>query len=437
MRNSDPQSVNDLRSLIAEFLDMRRDDKLSKVKDDDQAPAERERLRQHFMAIAWLDDAARRVGQIQAVTHSLKPIHPDAKGTNLYKAPRDFAPLDVVGSHCLSEDFSGDVVGNAASLDVYKFLKLEHKGTTLLKLALERDPDLAAALSDDPEQSHTWMTAFAGIVKPRGRVASHALAKQLYWLVGDDPNDDASFHLLAPLYASSLAHDIYLTIQDDRFSDQAKAARQARKDSAFTERAVHEYPQMAIQKLGGTKPQNISQLNSERRGDSFLLASLPPNWHAHEIKPVLGTDSIFQRFGWRTEVKKLVRTLLEFLKNDHARNLVTRKRRDKLINDLIDEFLQYSAEIQSLEPGWSQVRECQLGSAEKYWLDPDGVAQARAESGLQLPLDTAESVSRNFANWLNGLLRDPLPMGDPEFMHWRKLMFEQIREAEGEGSHVN
>jgi CRISPR-associated protein Csy1 len=439
MPNRDPQRVNELRILIADFLKTRRDDKLDKVKDDDDAPAKREELHQQFVASAWLDDAARRVGQIQAVTHSLKPIHSDAKGTTINSKPQHMAALSVVGSHCLGNLFAIDFVCNAPLLPIVAFLKLEHQGNTLLALALRRDVNLAAALSDDPEQAQVWMSAFAGIVESRGRVASHALAKQCYWLIDNelDPHDDASFHLLAPLYASSLAHRVYLNIQDDRFSAAAKDAREARKDGTFSERPVREYPQMAVQKLGGTKPQNISQLNSERRGDNFLLASLPPLWRSVDIKPLLGTDSMFDRYGWRTEVKKLVRTLLAFFKSDPASNLATRERRDELVNNLIDEFLQFSGEIQSLEPGWSQVPVCQLGGAEKHWLDPDSVAQACAESGLPLPTETLENVSRNFANWLNALLRDPLPMGDPEFMHWRELMLEQLKEEEREGRHDN
>jgi CRISPR-associated protein Csy1 len=439
MSNPDPQRVNELRTLITDFLRTRRDDKLDKVKDDDAAPARREELHQQFILMTWLDDAARRVTQIEAVTHSLKPIHPDAKGTSLYSIPQNLPALNVVGSHCLGSDFVGDVVGNAAALDIYKFLKLAYQGDTLLVLVLRRDADLSAAFSDDLEQAQAWMSAFSGIVAPRERIASHTLAKQCYWLAGDDPDphDDASFHLLAPLYATSLTHYVYLRIQNDRFSDEAKAAREARKDGRFDDRPVREYPHMAVQKLGGTKPQNISQLNSERGGNNFLLASLPPIWRSVDIKPLLGTDSMFDHYGWRPDVKKIVRTLLAFFKSDPARNLDTRKRRDKLVNDLIDEFWQFSAELQSLEPGWSQVRACRLGGAERHWLDPDGVAHTCSESGVPLPTGTAEGVSMNFANWLNAQLRDPLPMGDPEFMHWRELMLEQLKEEAREARHDN
>ena len=426
----------ELRSLISSFLTERLENKLEKLAPDDPKRTE---LAAQFVPSVWLDDAARRVSQIQAVTHSLKPIHPDAKGTSLYSPPPALPELPVVGSHCLSDDFSGDVVGNAAALDVYKFLKLEYQGRSLLALALVRDADLGVALNDDPAQTEIWMSAFAEIIEPRGRVASHTLAKQLYWLAGDtpDPHDDASFHLLAPLYASSLAHRVYQSIQDDRFSDEAKAARQAKKDGAFSQRPVHEYPHLAVQKLGGTKPQNISQLNSERRGDNFLLASLPPIWRSADLKPLLSTDSMFHRYGRRVEVKRIVKVLLTFLKSDSVRNLETRKQRGEWVNDLIDEFLQFSAELRSLPLGWTQVPECQLGSAEKHWLDPDGVEQASAQSGLPLPTDTAERVSSLFANWLNGQLHDQLPMGDPEYIEWRKQMHEQIKAEERERRHEN
>ncbi|MES2880460.1 MAG: type I-F CRISPR-associated protein Csy1 [Pseudomonadota bacterium] len=437
MQNHDPQRVSDLRALIVDFLTKRLDDKLDKLKDDDEVLEKRTELMTQFIPAIWLEDAARRVSQIQAVTHSLKPIHPDAKGTNLYSPPQNLAELPVIGSHCLDENFAGDVVGNAAALDVYKFLKLEYQGRSLLALMLICDADLATALSNDPAQGETWMSAFAGITAPRGRVTSHTLAKQLYWLTGDspDPHDDTSFHLLAPLYASSLAHRIYLTIQEDRFSEEAKMARQAKKEGSFSERPVREYPQLVVQSLGGTKPQNISQLNSERRGDNFLLASLPPVWRSVDLKPLLGTNSMFHRYGRRDEVRQIVKMLLAFLKTDPTRNLETRDQRKEWVNGLIDEFLQFTAELCSLPPGWSQALECRLGSAEKHWLDPEGVEQACVQSGLPLPTDTAEQVSALFANWLNAQLRDPLPMGDPEFLEWRNQMYEQIKAEEREGRH--
>lgn len=423
----------ELRLLISTLLSERLESKLEKLDPDDP---KRDELRQQFIPSTWLEDAARRAAQIQAVTHSLKPVHPDAKGTNLYSPPSTLAGIELVGSHCLGDAFAGDVVGNAAALDVYKFLKQTHEGHSLLALSVEGDADLAAALSDDPAQAHAWLQAFATLTEPRGRVTSHTLAKQLYWQIGDDVQADDSFHLLSPLYASSLAHRVYETLQDDRFSEAAKAARDARKANTFSERPVHEYPQMAVQQLGGTKPQNISQLNSERRGNNCLLASLPPVWRSTDLKPLLNSDSMFHRYSRRPEVRQAVKDLLAFLKTDPTRNVTTRSKRAAWVNVLIDEFLQFTAELRSLEPGWSQTPQCKLTESECRWLDDDGVKATDAELDRAPSTDTPERISAAFANWLNAQLRPPLPMGDPEFLAWRNAMMEEIKAQEREGTHA-
>lgn len=416
------------------FLKERLDSKLGNLDPSDSKYAE---LIARFTFTTWIDNATRRVGQIQAATHTLKSTHPDAKASSLYVLPKELTELLVVGTHSLGEKFEMDVDGNAAVLDIYKFLKLKHEKQNLLALVLNRDTDLAAALSKNPLQAEAWMSSFAELMEPLYPISSHALAKQLYWLTGNYSRDDSSFHLLAPLHASSLTHAVYLTIQNDRFSEEAKAARQAKKDGVFSERPVREYPQMAIQNLGGTKPQNVSQLNSERRGDNFLLASLPPSWRSVDLKPLLGVETMFHQYGRRPQVRKTIRTLLAFLKTDPTQNIETRTYRDELVQALIEEFLQFSAELRSLLPGWSQTPQCQLGIAQQHWLDSNGLEQAYAESSNGLPTDTPERISEQFANWLNKQLHDPLPMDDATFLHWRNLLREQIKEEEREGHHEN
>lgn len=411
----------ELRAVVLDFLSARLNAKLEKLPDDD---AKRSELEAQFEPAAWLADAARRVSQIQAVTHSLKPIHPDAKGSSLFCDPLGLPPLTELGSHVLGEQFDADVVGNAAALDVYKFLKQEHDGRSLLALATQADPDLCAALSADTAQAQAWMAAFAGLAEARGEPSSHTLAKQIYWLAGTDPHDDASYHLLAPLYPTSLIHRVHQTLQDDRFGEAAKAAREARKANAWHERPVHEYPNLAVQKLGGTKPQNISQLNSERGGNNLLLASLPPVWQSLAVKPLWGVDSLFKPFGRRRSTRELTRRLREFLLQDPKRNKPTRTNRDEIVDALLDDFLQFTAELRTLEPGWSQDPQCTLPPLHSDWLDPAGTG-----TDAELLID---GMATAFANWLNGQLADPLPLGDPEFLHWRSLARELFKEAERE-----
>lgn len=411
----------ELRSVIEDFLRERFEGKAEKLSSDDP---KRDTLAEQFRRESWLADAARRVGQLQVVTHSLKPIHPDAKGSSLYVPPDTLASPSLVGSHLLSGDFAEDVVGNAAALDIYKFLKLEHAGRSLLERVLDGDTDLAAALSGDPEQARQWMDAFAGITQPRGGEASHTHAKQLYWLVGEEPINNDDFHLLAPLYATSLEHRFHQAINEDRFGETAREARQARREGRYAESGYRDYPDLAVQKLGGTKPQNISQLNSERGGNNYLLASLPPVWHSSSLKPPLFTDTVFHRFGRRKVVRWQIAGLRRWLRSDPARTRETRDRRDEYVATLIDELIQFASVHAALESGWSNSSECRLPEAEALWLDArrdDEDFVQRREEG-----EWAGEIRQRFATWLNHELRKELPVGDPEHEFWGKKLKKQL-----------
>lgn len=416
------QGLPSLHALISAFLAERRDAKLEKLAADDARRAE---VSAQFELEAWVADASRRVAQIQAVTHSLKAIHPDARGSSLYCEPASLAPLDAVGSHCLGATFDGDVVGNAAALDVNKFLQLRHRGRSLLDLCIDADAELAATLCPDIEQARAWMAAFASLVQPRGRLSSHTLAKQLYWLVDADVHDDASYHLLAPLYPTSLVHRVYQTVQAHRFGDDMKAARVARDKGLWHPQPVHEYIRLAAQKLGGTKPQNISQLNSERRGRNLLLASAPPEWTTREVRPPLRVSSMFDAFARRPLVRAAVRRLREFLIIDPARNISTRQRVSAEVDTLLDELVMFSAEVWTLESGWAAGEECRLPAEHCQWLDPQACTDALID-------DLSEAIAGDFARWLNARLRDPLPFGDDDYREWRARAQAVLRWVEPE-----
>jgi CRISPR-associated protein Csy1 len=424
---------------IAIFIQERLQAKLDKLEQDDSK--RQELLVQHQRA-AWLEDAARRVAQIQAVTHSLKPIHPDARGTNLYVDPASLPALQELGSHALEQSFAGDVVGNAAALDVHKFLKLEVDGTSLLAALIANDEGALQALHDDPEQAAGLRDAFVGLTQPRaGGPSSHTRAKQLYWLTGSDACADTGYELLAPLFATSLAHAVHAQVQEDRFGEANKAARQARRERKAHGGVFHDYPGLAVQKMGGTKPQNISQLNSERGGVNYLMASLPPVWRSSDVRLPLHASSVFDKlFVARPEVRRTVRELRAFLASDPEPNLQTRERRASLIDALIDEMVSLGGEVQqALAAGWTRDAERfgNLVREEQLWLDPlRSELNGEAEFARDwLRMDWPAQVGRRFANWLNSQLFGQLPVGDAEAREWKKELLtdedgfvQQLRE---------
>ncbi len=422
---------DEYRAVIEEFLLERKSARLDKLSADDPKRAD---LEGQFETERWLQSAARRVSQIQAVTHSLKPIHPDAKGSNLYVYPRDLPARQEVGSHVQKENFVFDVVGNAAALDVYKLLKLDLAGSSLLERLESGDADAEAALSDDAEQAAQLRKAFLGLIESRNdRASSHALAKQIYWLAGNDPTHNDQFHLLAPLYPTSLIHSIHSVIQNDRFGEENKAARKARSEKRAFDGAFRNYPGLAVQKLGGTKPQNISQLNSERGGVNYLLSCAPPSWRATKLRIPLKCASVVDSvFPFREGVRETVDALVRLLLSDPQRNMRTRNSVEQYVDSLIDELVQMARLFQqSLEPRWSLKDGCELNRSEQLWLDPYLAESDDKFREDWLRMDWPVEIGHRFANWLNAQLRKHrLPVGDAEHRQWeRELLSDE--EADG------
>lgn len=409
-----------IRQVIDDFINERLQGKLAALKDEDGE--KREKLRHDYRRETWLENAARRVSQIRLITHALKYMHPDARGTSVHYSPERPLGGPWVGS--ATEARRDDVVGNAAALDVFKFLKLEVGGQTLLQRAQSADAMLHAAFCEDSERARVWCEAFAGITQAKEAPASHALAKQIYFPLGD-----GNYHLLSPLYPTSLTQNLYDRIQRDRFSDDAKVARKARRADAPSTSGYREHPQLAVQKFGGSNRQNISQLNSERGGTGYLLPSLPPSWRRQFVKPPLQVTTVFSRWMDWGELKSLpqeLRRYLEQLPKDRT-NVHIRRARARRINDIVDVLLNRAAAIQQLPAGWSSSPECRLDLAEALWLDPVRAANDEAFALQYRESDWPDQVSHRFGNWLNGRLHsDRLHVGDSEYAAWKNELQENL-----------
>lgn len=423
-KESERTRSKSFRMVMLDFIEVRR-----QAKGDDATTASK------YDYTAWLADAARRVGQIQAVTHVLKATHPDARGSSLHAAPSGLPQHAEVGTHVLGDIYAEDVVGNAAALDVFKFLKLEVDGRRLLDWMQDGDEDLRDALHDDPAIAAEWMTAFGSLIRTGGMPVSHEAAKQVYWLVGEDPLEDGHYQLLQPMFSSSLAHSVHADIEDVRFGEANKLARQAFHGKKPWDEAYRDYRDLAVRKLGGTKPQNISQLNSERRGKNYLLASLPPRWRRVEFRSLRSSSDVWTRFGHFGQVGVLVKELSDFLLSDPAPTFDTRLTREGIEQALGGQLVQFAETAREVSaPGWTRDPACDLVLDEKLWLDPgrlelphrsdlprhqaDDVAFEAAYHWGDWP----DQIARRFANWLNARLRDGglKTVGDAEHSQWAR-----------------
>lgn len=420
------------RAAIDAYIKGRLQAKLAVLAEDD---AKRDELLTKYGRDAWLDSAANRAKSIQIATHLVKPINPKARGTNILWEAGHKADSTLVGTHSISSEIAPDVTGDAAAFDVYSLLCLKVANKTLLQGLIDKDASAIAALHTDPHIAMALADKFTRIALPSdSQASSHVLAKQLYWLHGDDPCANDSFHLLAPLFSSPLAHLVYEQIQENRFGEGTKEIRDAYHKGKWTEGVHRVYPALAVQKLGGTKAQTVSRHNLNRRGINYLLSSLPPVWKSNEFRLPAHAASVFDRlYVARIEVRRTLRQLQRFLASHPAQTMETRDRVDAYVERLIDEVTIMAGGFHSALPaGWSlDTQYDELDMAEKLWLDP-----LRAELPEQsefargwLQMDWPAAIGKRFAQWLNARLESRFAVGDAEQRQWKKLLL--VDESEG------
>ncbi len=413
------RSATRVRMVINGFLDEKLKAKLKTVNSEEEKNFLREeRIRKH----------AKDAGKVQQASHANKYMHPDARGTCLISGGNPNAGERYVGTHTVKASCDLDAVfyGGAAYIPIYDFVSLELDGKTLLERADEGDAALTAALSDDPVRAESYRKAFAAIATNQNPQRTHTLAKQVYW-----PLYDGGYHLLGPLFPTSLFHEVWKTVREDRFSNEAKAARNARREDAPHERGYREYPNLLVQKHGGAQPQNISCLNFRvRHGECYLLPSCPPTWVSDPVKPPLHVRSIFDGpFGRRKRVRVLIRVLRDFLASVRDyNNIRIRNKRAELVGTIREELLQFAAAIQELAPGWSANEDCRLNMEEQCWLDPFRAREDEPFASVCGKGNWKDAVCRRFANWLNArLTARKLPMGETEARAWRVFLDEELR----------
>lgn len=372
---------------------------------------------------AWLCDAAARAKQISFATHPLKFTHPEAKGASSVFLNGDGKPDGAYLTTASLASPSIDVSGNAAALDVAQLLQLSHDGITLASMIAQGDMSALEPFADNPEQLDQWRQSFQSVFADKD-IRAHTLTKQVYF-----PLADGSYHLLSPLFSSSMAQATFQRVSDSRYTDASKDIRKLRREGKFSPAPTVDYPNVALQKFGGTNAQNVSILNARRGGRAFLLSCQPPVWR-NRFLPSLNHKAAFWQAYMRFDGRKAwhtVKALKEFLtkKVEADSTLAIRQHRAELVDELIDLLLQYAAELQTMRDhaGWSA--DSKLSREEQLWLDP-----YRSDADFQeerAKNDWQALIAKQFAAWLNDQLQSKkLVPKDTEYEVWEKLLERKL-----------
>lgn len=385
---------------------------------------ERQALILRYTPQNWLTNAASRAGQIRLVTHVAKFTHADSKSSSI---DSETSQTEGYLSSAAVDHLISDAMGNAAALDVARLLQTEVEGDSLFACLKRKDYHVLAAFAENEQQLTQWIEGFSQTLTP-ARLTSHKLAKQIYFPVAE------GYHLLSPLFASSLAHVIHQKMMALRFSEESKAIRQAHRNRTWHRKPLVQFPNTAEMHFGGTKPQNISALNSSRGGCIWLLSAQPPVWRRAE-KPPVGLTSVFRIGG---EFDALVRAPLKrmvnlFVRSRSYNNQSIRDASERYIDEIIDTLFFWSSKFQRPEwQGWTREYPA-LKFHQQLWLDPwrgkeDETFRMQREQG-----DWQEQVAEDFARWLNYRLGKSLPdVGLTEQNEWKTWPHfrRQLREME-------
>ncbi|WP_374663969.1 type I-F CRISPR-associated protein Csy1 [Acinetobacter sp.] len=430
VQNSEPANI---RELIEQYIQGRLNEKLEKLKVDDVA--EREKQLEKYQVETWLEDASLRIGQLRLATHTPKQHHPDSKASAMFYNIAE-TTHHFVGSQGLKLD--ADVIGNAAVLDVFKLLRLKFQNVTLLDRLLNADADFIEALALKKDDAALRFQRFLAFSQLPTELNAGRLSKQVLFPVEQD-----DYHTLVLLYPSALVHRAYQQMSNDRFSDESKQLREARFKKLHQDKESREYPNLLVQNFGGSKPQNISQLNSDRRGSMWLLPSIPPTWQGQIVELPKGRSVFSGYLSNRKDVKPLLHKIIAlYRQEDRENNVEFRDQRDDLVAQLADCIIDMSFELQQSAPSaWTQKKD--FSFAQSFWLDRGYREELfDKEDAGELTEEEAEwleayrerdwhiEVGSDFGKWLNELLTKKaklVDLDDHEVRVWSIILRDKLQ----------
>ncbi|OUS30995.1 type I-F CRISPR-associated protein Csy1 [Thalassotalea sp. 42_200_T64] len=316
-----------------------------------------------FSLSEWLPNAARRAGQISMSTHPCTFSHPSAR-----KNKNGYVSSVLVEVERIEDGFlktgnaavATDALGNAAALDVYKFLTLTMQDGKDILTHIQQDSVLAKDLLNIKSETYQNLkTGFLAMVESSAENITSSKIKQVYFPVEDD------YHQLSLLTNSGMVYQLRSRLDKLRFSDEVKALRDKKRKNEFSEKGYSEIYDLTTIGYGGTKPQNISVLNNQNGGKAHLLSSLPPSIEKRNIhfpKNDFFIES-FKKYDYADSFKSLHKLFLA----DHN-NINIRDARDRYLQEIMDLLIEKMWSVRAVSQAQFHQESSSLSNHQLTWL---------------------------------------------------------------------
>ena len=386
-------------------------------------------LKNKFNSTNWITWASLSAKSVNFATHVAKLTHSAINSGSFYDNVNCSATSQLTTSSLQAKPIDGAVTGNQ-NAPIFQFLELELKGDKLASHFNTIDNQILASFADNNEQLQSWNQGFAMALKS-AKVSTHALLKQVYFPINATNGSD-QYHLLCNVVSSSLAHRLFETFRTDQ-----QETLKFRKNGKYALQPLVFYTNKASLGITASNHGNASQLNGKRSGKLKLLSCQPPTWQSQAKPPIYKRDlfynlSIYRQTNENSD-KQDIDYLYEFLMRFEKLELSIKdpKRKahlDHWVNNIIDEALNWVAEVQQMPSGWSADQNCKLKTEHQYLLDP-----YRQDSDFKIAKETSDwqsVICKDFANWLNGRLKGKDGKFTPQATYtriWQTLFENELR----------
>lgn len=368
--------------------------------------------KQNFLLANWLPDAAKRAGQISIASHPCTFSHPSArKNKNGYVS-------SIISKNKPSADgflrsgnvaVEPDALGNAAALDVYKFLSLPMSDQRSLLVHIEQESELARQLLEVPTCDYqTLRDGFLKMIDSDQASVSSSKIKQVYF-----PVAEGEYHLLSLLTHSGHLFELRKRLDAMRFGELVKEARECKKANRFHPEGYQEIFGLTTIGFGGTKPQNISVLNNQNAGKAHLLPSIPPNLTPREIR--LPKTDFFKECFTAWQAKEVLEALHRLFKADYN-NINIRDGRDYRIQQYVDLVIEKMWQVRLFLTGHQGDLPSELPLEQKVWLYPEFESQREQENEWldKITRQIARSLINHYSR--SKVISNPLLLADQELL---------------------
>ena len=441
-----------VREAIDAFLKAQYDKKTEKeqkqlakaIEDNDTAKiAELNEILQPFkdkyQKSTWLIEAKKMAENVQVGTHVSKGIHPSSRGDNVnFNKPvnHDYVNTKTINSRFLDANSPRGAI-DLPLVSFFEWEVIENTGIRMREVILQNTPSVTNSFADDANLSKQYQQAFFDCLNNQiKQPKTHEANKQVLWALSQDDANSDNYVALIPLYPAVLTHELFHMVNAQRYSDENKLARDNRSKKTAEQKPYLTMKDLATVQLGGTKPQNVSQLANLRKGRSYLLPSLPPQFRqSQDIRISPNATSIFATKALTYHAKEALQALFTLIKTNYN-NVNIRDARKAILSDIAYQVISIGETIQTVRPaGWSKDYH-NLSMNQKYWLDPKR-AELDGEDDFKTARegkDWRSAIEVDFANWLQGIVKIELKafahdFADPEHNEWKREMEDEIKKA--------